>query len=1376
MCTVSIASINTFSSIAINSLKKGFNQSDPRPYIELEIDGVPVPCLFDSGAQLSTMGADFFNEHFRSKNQRFIKTPGPTILGAGNNPLGVAEVYHLPVKRNGKTIMLPFNVVDNNEHNIVGIPAMQALDMTYDAKSQQVYVTDHQSRDVTAISDVVILPHQTRVVKGRFHGTAKSFTSYLATVAISHLPGAIGGPGLTEVDHDQRCNIAITNAGFGEIRIPRGCRIATLEELPTDRPPIRVDQEHLDHFLQAVTQRGPSKVLSHQEIRERANLNVPPEFRQAYLDILLRYKHVISNNKTDLGRSRQYHHRIHLKDQQPVYHPQFPLKPDHQAFIEGSLEEWLKLGVVRRTRSLYNSPIFCVPKKNGQGLRVVQDFRGLNTKTKVDKYSMKEISECIADIGRANSSIFTTLDLTSGFWQMPLHEDSRHLTAFTVKNKGQFEWITSPMGLLGCPASFQRLMEKVMEGVQNTLIYIDDVIIHTQDHPEHLRILELTLQRLAHHGLKINLDKCVFGNKEVAYLGFTLTPKGILPGRDKIKALHEYEPPKSLRQVRGFIGLCNFFRGHVKNFALLSAPLTRLTQNDSGYEQGDLPADALNAFQELKKILTSEPCLAFPRSNLTYALVTEAFPQEEGRRGLLSSALCQFTEDRQCQVLSYASRQLQDHESRYPPFLLEMAAAVEGMEQFDQYLQGRSFLLFMDQRPKTELSHLHKKTMARFADNMDRYSFTIQPKTASILPPFLRTASPVQPGVIAAQAPLLKTGQSDDPDLQSWRHFREHKTWPRHCSQETIDRLATLEPRMYEDPNHVVWVQLPQQTALFLPSPGRRPLVCQVLQGTTDRRAAHLRDLIVTKGYAWPGMEGDIRDHIEICSKCSLASPHADVVPNRQVAMEIFGPFQSYTSARFLMTIHDKATGITEFAPLDSKEPEEVAGGLFSKWISKYGLPGVIKTHLPQNIQVLVQTELRQWLGKHEVTFKHTSDLQLPAPLYDAAQDMIKEAQLSWEDYIPALQFAYNTSYNSVLKNVPFKILFGQDPNPVKANTKSFSDQLIDLRLNFYLEAKQMLDKQVQKDKDSEPNVDNFQVNQEIKFWEKSFGSTLWKGPFKIIQVKPHKVQIQLGPNKTRWLVNQRVRPACEISEKGEVSQDFLPSPQRVSQNFQNLTEAQAIAAVMQAEEETLTQLIKKQAQKVMAGKCLMTQLINQAPLIRNTQASINSIKEADAQTQAYIRTLANRVFTSSAPTSEVLTPQELTQWTKYPVGEINDWLFGHPLLQPEWRPSLCEFDEDFNQEVLAPDPEPPGLPPAPAHPIQIPQPGPSFAPPPPDSSGKSSKRNKGVLRSIRSFTSKARKTVMTKLKTDRNNNDLGPVSTSTFYRGLDPVEFEAAF
>ena len=192
-----------------------------------------------------------------------------------------------------------------------------------------------------------------------------------------------------------------------------------------------------------------TKLLSDQEIQDKAHLIVPDQSKKQYLQLLQKYRRVICVSKKDLKRCKTYKHRLYFKDHQLVCQKQFPLKPDHQTFVEQSLQEWLRLGVVRRTKSSYNSPIFCVPKKGG-GLHIVQDFRGLNKKTHTDKYSMKEVNECISDIGRAKSNIFTTIDLTSGFWQMPIDDKDSHLTAFTC----QFEWVTSPMGLLGCPASF----------------------------------------------------------------------------------------------------------------------------------------------------------------------------------------------------------------------------------------------------------------------------------------------------------------------------------------------------------------------------------------------------------------------------------------------------------------------------------------------------------------------------------------------------------------------------------------------------------------------------------------------------------------------------------------------------------------------------------------------------------------------------------------------------------------------------------------------------------------------------------------------------------------------------------------------------------
>jgi hypothetical protein len=192
----------------------------------------------------------------------------------------------------------------------------------------------------------------------------------------------------------------------------------------------------------------------------------------------------------------------------------------HQNYLQDQVREWLKLGIIQPSRSRYNSPVFLVQKKGGTH-RVVKDFRSLNANTFVDKYSMKDVQECILEIGRARLTIFTFLDLTLGFWQMALDPKSRPYTAFTVPGMGQFEW--KVLGLASAPSAFQRLVELVVKGIGNIVVYIDDLIIHSQMHDQHLKSLDKVFTRLAAHNLRVNLKKCVFGSTETSYLGFRLT-------------------------------------------------------------------------------------------------------------------------------------------------------------------------------------------------------------------------------------------------------------------------------------------------------------------------------------------------------------------------------------------------------------------------------------------------------------------------------------------------------------------------------------------------------------------------------------------------------------------------------------------------------------------------------------------------------------------------------------------------------------------------------------------------------------------------------------------------------------------------------------
>jgi hypothetical protein len=402
---------------------------------------------------------------------------------------------------------------------------------------------------------------------------------------------------------------------------------------------------------------------------------------------------------------------------------------------------------------------------------------------------MKDVSECIGEIGRSGSTIFSTIDLTAGFWQMILHPRAHPYTAFTVPGMGQFQWVTSPMGLLGCPASFQRLMETVVHNISNVIVYIDNLLVHSASHDEHLATLSKVLQRLVTHNIKINLQKCVFGSKEVSYLGFRLTKEGIKPGIDKLKAVKNKNapPPSNVHEVQQFLRLCNFFRGHVQNFAQLTSPLTALTKKECSWKEGELPPDALTAFLDLQTYLCSKPIVDYPRNYRPYTLIVDASLGDDKKLVGLGAILTQINKTGQPCIIAYASRKLQKHKCNYTPFLLEMQAAIWGMDHFSTYLRGRKFTLITDHRPLEKLGKVHTKTLNRLQEIMNTYDFNIVYKKGSEMPEDYLSRNLV--AAISWDTSALQQAQNADMLLKALKNFLLNKELPHNPKCQQLVKL-----------------------------------------------------------------------------------------------------------------------------------------------------------------------------------------------------------------------------------------------------------------------------------------------------------------------------------------------------------------------------------------------------------------------------------------------------------------------------------------------------------------------------------------------------------------------------------------------------------
>ena len=465
---------------SVNEIKQALKPVFRRPYLNVRLQQtINTLGLYDTGADISCINAEVFERiPLARRPVRLPVASQEQFRAAGGQELQVQGRFPVKVDVEGREIDHEFYVIkDLNEPMIFGIDFIAKNELNYCASSR-VFKWKGQSEWEKGYAKVqsvqTLLPLQASVckVQVRTESGAKPSSKDTLIVNVSHPdnPLLTGGPYLVSPDDNGLVTVPIYNCSPLSVEIDRNEFIGVIENAST-REIREINPRYLSAVAAEKEKQRQKEQLSEEKkkfIFENVNLTVPDEFKSDYLAVILKNHECISRHKFDLGRTETLLHEISLKSEEPVYVKQFRIPDAHREEVEKHVNEWLKMGVVQPCRSKFNSPIFAVAKKNG-GIRLVQDFRALNAQTFVDKYSMKDVSECIGEIGRSGSSIFTTIDLTGGFWQMLLQPRSRPYTAFTVPGKGQFMWVTSPMGLLGAPSSFQRLMEAVVQGINMLL-------------------------------------------------------------------------------------------------------------------------------------------------------------------------------------------------------------------------------------------------------------------------------------------------------------------------------------------------------------------------------------------------------------------------------------------------------------------------------------------------------------------------------------------------------------------------------------------------------------------------------------------------------------------------------------------------------------------------------------------------------------------------------------------------------------------------------------------------------------------------------------------------------------------------------------------
>lgn len=779
--------------------------------------------------------------------------------------------------------------------------------------------------------------------------------------------------------------------------------------------------------------------------------------------LLLKYKGCFSTGLHDLGFTSVAEMEINLTDSSPVVYRPYRLSHSERAYVQGLVEEMVEHGIVRESSSPYASPIVLVQKKSGDK-RLCVDYRALNRRTKRDHYPLPRIEDLLDQL--SGQSLFTTLDLASGYHQIAIAEASKEKTAF-VTPEGQYEYNRMPFGLANAPAVFQRVIHKILNKtkVPFVIIYMDDILIPSRTFDEGLQRLDQVLSLLANAGLTLKMEKCNFFQDKIVFLGFEIDKHGIRPGEQKTQAVSKFPTPRNQSDVRRFLGLAGFFRRFVKDFALLARPLTNLLRKDTAWHWAD---SQQNAFDTLKRLLVERPILALYDHKAETQLHTDA--SKFGLGGILM----QKSGNNPWRPVSYYSRQTSPDEQKLHSFELETLAVINALNKFRTYLLGIKFTIVSDCNAlrstftKRDLIPRISRWWIQFLE----YDCSIEYRPGEKM---AHVDALSRGAIVDQQEPIhvldilnvsvddwISTVQSADEEV---RRIKEIVQDP-----ET-SKIAAIH-KEYQVKNGRVYRVIEDGSLRWLVPRGVR---WQVLK-TNHNDVGHFgfeKTLQRIKSMFWfPKMRKFIRKYVSACLECAHHKipsgakegtlhpiPKVDV-PLHTIHADHLGPFpRSKHGNVYILVIVDSFTKYVYLSAVRSTK-SKASIKVFQTYFSLFGSPSRLITDRGTSF-----TSKRFKTFVQSVGVKHILN-SVATPRANGQVERYNRTILAslgsmthgkscdiWDTFLPDVQLGINTSIHDVTKRSPTELLFGRKlGNPSQGILNHVSEEMLNSQTNKSIE------------------------------------------------------------------------------------------------------------------------------------------------------------------------------------------------------------------------------------------------------------------------------------------------------------------------------------
>ena len=954
----------------------------------------------------------------------------PVVLGRGF------------LHKNGAVINVPSETVTFSSNNTVAFAGNSHNSFTADVRVSNTYVIEGHCE--------AIIPAYLAKPVGPLVGLIESDRNLSDTY---HL---VAASTLVLPDNDNRVIFRLINPTDQPVLLHKGTSIGTFSALQKTDQIVLPVSDPVVSTMENVCRAASHESASRFRCLPSDNLT-SMENRQLNL-LLDQYTDIFAASSSDLGRTSIIRHKIDTGDARPIKQPPYRVSQTQKAEIENQIETMLSQEVIKVSTSPWSSPVVLVKKKDGT-TRFCVDYRKLNAVTRKDSYPLPRIDDALDAL--SGSKYFSTIDLQSGYHQVAMDSDSIEKTAF-ISHAGLYEYNVMSFGLTNAPPTFQRLMQRILHGLdwKICLVYIDDVIIFSKTFQEHLSRLAAVFDRLREAHLKLKPSKCHFACSSVNFLGFVVSSEGILPDPSKITAVETFPVPSSVKDVRSFLGLSNYYRRFVKDFAKIASPLNRLTRKSVPFVW-DPSCEA--AFQALKARLCSSPILVYPDFSQAFHLHTDASQYAIGY--ILGQHIngCET-------VIAYGGRELNLAETRYSTTEREALAVVNGIKHYQPYLSCKKFYVHTDHGSLSWLMKVKDPTgrLARWALQLQQYDFEIihRPGTQNgaadalsrrrYLPSIEQSCVSLPIAAVEHPCPPpvnLCTLQREDVDLFAIIAYLETATLPDNDAKAR-SLLFSIDS-YYLDENGILchlWSpgkrkQQSLRSQVVIPASLRHDILISCHDDPTAGHLGHIKTYEkVRQRYYWHGMFKDIEHWCRTCIDCAMRKrprnhhkapllPIPVQGPFDRLAMDILGPLPTtHDGNRYILVFSDYYTRWPEAYALPSIEASRIAQLLVDEILARHSTPRTLLSDRGSNfLSSVIQSvcKIMNTRRLHTTAYHPQTDglvERFNATLCEGLSMYVSTHQKDWDKHLPLVLFAYRVSPNATTGESPFYLLYGREP------------------------------------------------------------------------------------------------------------------------------------------------------------------------------------------------------------------------------------------------------------------------------------------------------------------------------------------------------------